>query len=94
MPSSQILAILGATQRRSTPLLRATSYHLNKKSGKLSVRVGTDLLFALNRLSFHDQLLMERICNDLVTQLTQEVKSSMVGSVLTSLGQLKYRHEG
>ncbi|XP_057376094.1 FAST kinase domain-containing protein 4-like [Daphnia carinata] len=91
---TKILVILGATQRRSTPLLRALSYHLNKRSEKLSVRLAADILFALHRLSFHDHLLMERICNDLVTQLTPEVKSSTIGSLLTSLGQLKYRHEG
>ncbi|KAI9554627.1 hypothetical protein GHT06_019900 [Daphnia sinensis] len=85
---TKILVVLGATQRRSTPLLRALSYHLNKHSDKLSVRLAADILFALHRLSFHDHLLMERICNDLVAQLTPEVKSSTIGSLLTSLGCL------
>lgn len=88
------MTALSTTQRRSTPLLRALSYHLNKSSEKFSVRMASDILFALHRLNFHDQLLMERICNDLVTQLTPEVKSSTIGSLFTSLGQLKYRHEG
>ena len=91
---SKILTVLGATQRRSTPLLRALSYHLNKSSDKFSIHLSTDILFALHRLSFHDQVLIERICDDVVTQLNSEVKSSLVGSLLTSLGQLKYRHEG
>ncbi|XP_046651669.1 FAST kinase domain-containing protein 4-like [Daphnia pulicaria] len=91
---TKILTVLGATQRRSTPLLRALSYHLNKSSDKFSIHLSSDILFALHRLSFHDQVLIERICDDVVTQLNSEVKSSLVGSLLTSLGQLKYRHEG
>jgi hypothetical protein len=75
-------------------LLRALSYHLNKSSDKFSIHLSSDILFALHRLSFHDQVLIERICDDVVTQLNSEVKSSLVGSLLTSLGQLKYRHEG
>ena len=75
-------------------MLRALSYHLNKSSDKFSVRLSSDILFALHRLSLHDQVLMERICGDVVTQLNPEIKSSLIGSLLTSLGQLKYRHEG
>lgn len=67
---------------------------MNKSPDPLPIRMASDILFALNRLSFHDQALIERICNDLVSQLTPEVKSPLVGSILTSLGQLKYRHEG
>lgn len=74
--------------------MRALSYHLNKNSAVIPVRTAADILFALHRLSFHDQVLMERICNDVVTQLTPDLKSTIIGSLLTSFGHLKFRHEG
>ncbi len=84
----------GASQRRTLPLLRSISYHMNKTSGQLSVRTSIDVLVALQRLSFPDQVLIERVCNDLVAQLTPQIKPSQIGVLLTTLGQLRYRHEG
>lgn len=92
--SPKILSAVGMCSRRTLPVLRALAYHLNKSNEPLSVRASTDVLVALQRLNFRDQVLIERICNDLVAQLTPTVKPSQVGVLLTTLGQLKYRHEG
>ena len=90
----QVLAAVGMSSRRTRPILRAIAYHLNKSTEPLSVRASTDVLVALQRLNFRDQVLIERVCNDLISQLTPAIKPSQVGVLLTTLGQLKFRHEG
>ena len=75
--------------------MRALSYHINKSAESLSILDCSNILFALNRLSFHDQALAERTCNDLVPLLNgTEIKPFTLNAIITSLGMLKHRHEG
>jgi len=90
---AKIVIALASHQRRSTPLLRSLSYHLTKTKEVLPCRLSIDVLYALSRLSFYDQPLIDRLCNDLIPQLTSEMKSSSMRSLFNALGQLKYRHE-
>ena len=89
-----MIVALASSQRRSIPLLRAISYHLCKGSEPLSLQLSVDVLYALSRLSFRDQSLIDRICSDVIPQLTPQVKTSFVRKIFNTVGHLKYRHEG
>lgn len=88
------MVALSANRRRPTPLLRSLSFHLIRNKEPLAFRLACDTLYAINRLSFHDQLLVEHLCNDLAPQVSRAGTASTVAALCTSLGQLKYRHEG
>lgn len=90
----QMIVALASSQRRSIPLLRALSYHLSKGSEPLSIQLSVDVLYALSRLSFRDQSLIDRICSDVIPQLTPQVKTSLIRKLFNTVGHLKYRHEG
>merc|ERR1719361_2192907 len=91
------------------PLLRAISYHLLKHRNELDIKSLTDCLFALNQLNFKDTNLLEGISDSLEQKLTeliqleksndksditQEQQVMLARSILTSLGQMKFRHTG
>jgi hypothetical protein len=90
----KILINLGNNKRRPTPLLQALCYHMNRTNETLSVRKSVDVLYALSQLSFADHSLLERLCNDLANQPVKKLTPGNISSVSSSLGQLKYRHEG
>jgi len=91
---AKMIVALASSQKRSIPLLRSLSYHLSKGSEPLPIQISIDVLYALGRLSFRDQSLIDRICNDAIPQLTPQVKSSLVRKLFNTVGHLKYRHEG
>lgn len=87
----KVMSTLTQKKRRSTPLLRSLAYNISSNSTILNIKQCGDVLYSLAKLNFPDPVLIGRICTDLHSGLEKNDKSAVVGSILTSLGLLKYR---
>jgi hypothetical protein len=88
----QVMSALAQKKRRSTPLLRSLAFNISGSSEQLDMKQCADVLYSMAVLNFSDPVLVSRICSDVETGLgSNEDKSAVVGSILTSLGILKYR---
>ncbi|XP_014280200.1 FAST kinase domain-containing protein 4 isoform X2 [Halyomorpha halys] len=87
----KVLSSLSAKKRRSLPLLRSLAFHIGRIPSKLDVKQSADILYALSSLNFPDEVLLEKVCHDLVESLPVCQKSAVFGSICTSLGLLKYK---
>jgi len=89
-----VLYELGRKRRRNVPLLKAISYYLGKNRSDLDIKQASDALFALKKLSFKDQEVLEKLCATIEEQMDFVENSAVVRSILTSLGQLHFLHTG
>lgn len=88
----KVMSNLAAKKRRSMTLLRAIAYNISGSGSQLDLKQASDLLYAMAVLNFSDPVLVDRICTDVQAILPQNTeKSAVVGSILTSLGLLRYR---
>lgn len=87
----KVLSSLSAKKRRSLPLLRSLAFHIGRIPSKLDVKQSADILYALSSLNFPDEVLLEKVCHDLVESLPLCQKSAVFGSICTSLGLMKYK---
>ncbi|XP_055903869.1 FAST kinase domain-containing protein 4 [Eupeodes corollae] len=87
----KVMSTLAQRKRRSTPLLRSLAYNISSSTDPLDIKQSADVLFAMASLNFQDSVLAAKICSDIQAVLPKTDKSAVVGSVLTSLGILKYR---
>lgn len=90
----KVMVALSKKQRRSTSLLRTLAYNISSHQNQLNLKECGDVLFAMSTLSFHDIILLTRINSDIQVALKKNVKAAPVGSIITSLGHLKYRDIG
>lgn len=91
----RVMSALAAKKRRSTPLLRALAYHISSSSENLDLKQCADLLYAMAILNFPDSVLIARVGMDIQNGLAENVnKPAVVGSIVTSLGLLKFRNSG
>ena len=82
-------------KQRPVPLIKALCYHLARKSDLNDLRVITDGLYAASQLSIKDHELMESLCSkaiDLIKDSQQDL-TSVIRSILTSLGQIGFLHK-
>ncbi|XP_077289951.1 FAST kinase domain-containing protein 4 isoform X1 [Arctopsyche grandis] len=91
----KVMSALSQKKRRSTPLLRTLSFNISRHADIIDIKKCADLLFSMASLSFPDPVLMDRICNDIQENipLLQADRSSVIGSIVTSFGILKYKNE-
>jgi FAST kinase-like protein, subdomain 1 len=88
----KVMSALAQKKRRSTPLLRSLAFNISGSSEELDMKQCADVLYSMAVLNFSDPVLISRICNDVQAGLAKNNdKSAVVGSILTSLGILKYR---
>lgn len=87
----KVMSTLAQRKRRSTPLLRSLAYNISSSTEQLDIKQCADVLFAMASLNFQDSVLAAKVCADIQAVLPKTDKSAVVGSVLTSLGILKYR---
>lgn len=87
----KVMSTLAQRKRRSTPLLRSLAYNISSSTEHLDIKQCADVMFAMASLNFQDSVLAAKICSDIQIVLPKTDKSAVVGSVLTSLGILKYR---
>lgn len=70
------------------------AHNISNNSRQLTIKQGAGILYALVSLSFPDQLLLDRILPDIRSGLNDNVNPSVVRSVVTSIGLLRYRDIG
>lgn len=91
----RVMSALAAKKRRSTPLLRSLAYHISSSSECLNLKECADLLYAMAVLSFPDSVLIARVSMDIQIGLAKNNdKPAVVGSIVTSLGLLKFLNIG
>lgn len=91
----KVMSALAQKKRRSTPLLRSLAYNISNNSEQLDLKQCADLMYAMAVLNFPDTVLIGRISMDVQSGLAQNLdKPAAVGSIITSLGLLKYRDAG
>ncbi|CAL4065237.1 unnamed protein product [Meganyctiphanes norvegica] len=83
---------LGNSKRRAAPVLRALAFHIAKHTDTLTPRQLANLLYAMNTLSFPDQVLLDRIASDLISQVAEIERPAIVGNIFTCMGQLRWRN--
>lgn len=86
---------LSHKKRRSTPLLRALAYNISRSAEKLDLKQSADLLYSMTLLNFPEPVLLERIGNDIIEMLnTNDDRTAVIGSILTSIGLMRYKEPG
>lgn len=89
------MSTLSQKKRRSTLLLRALAFNITRSSTKLDLKQSSDLLYSMAVLNFPEENLLTKIANDVCMELeTPITKSSVIGSILTSVGFLRYKNAG
>lgn len=75
--------------------MRALAFNLSGSLQTLDLKQCADVLYSAAILNFYDANLFEKICADVCRGLTVDVKkSSALGSVVTSLGLLRFKEIG
>lgn len=91
----KVMSTLAQQKRRSTPLLRSLAFNISSTSDQIDLKKCADVLYAMATLNFQDSVLAAKICADIQVGLTfNKEKSAVCGSLLTSLGILRYRDLG
>nr|CAD7438424.1 unnamed protein product [Timema bartmani] len=88
----RVLSTLANKRRRSTPLLRSLAFNIGRKTEHLDMKQATDTLYAMAVLNFPDEVLLEKVASDLCECVPNNDRSAVVGSVLTSVGLMRYKH--
>lgn len=91
----RVLSSLTIQKKRSTPILRSLAYNISSSSEELNLKECSDVLYSMNILNFHDNLLATRVGVDIKNGLNKNKnKPAVIGSIITSLGYLKYKDTG
>ncbi|KAK9876065.1 hypothetical protein WA026_011174 [Henosepilachna vigintioctopunctata] len=91
----KVMTTLSMKKRRSTLLLRSLAYNISASPEKLNLKHCADLLYSMCTLNFLDENLLSRVALDISSELQVQSslkKSSVIGSIITSLGLLKYKN--
>uniref|UniRef100_A0A1A9V8R6 RAP domain-containing protein n=1 Tax=Glossina austeni TaxID=7395 RepID=A0A1A9V8R6_GLOAU len=88
----RVMTTLAIRRRRSTPLLRSLAFNISSANEQLDLKQCADVFYAMASLNFQDVVLAAKLCADIQVMLPKNKdKSAAIGSILTSLGILKYR---
>ncbi|XP_067618070.1 FAST kinase domain-containing protein 4 [Eurosta solidaginis] len=88
----KVMSTLAQRKRRSTPLLRSLAFNISSTTDQLDLKQCADILYAMGTLNFQDSVLAAKVCADIQAVLKKNSeKSAVVGSILTSLGIMRYR---
>lgn len=75
-------------------LMRSLAFNIGRSSDKMDIKQCADVLYALAVLNFPDEVLLEKVGADLQGTLSTNDKHSVIGSILTSIGILRFRDAG
>ncbi|XP_055325601.1 FAST kinase domain-containing protein 4 [Sitodiplosis mosellana] len=88
----KVFASLARKKTRSIEVLKTLASTISGHTGKLNLKECSDILFAMTSLNFIDEMLLCRISMDINRGLPKNLdKTAVVGSIVTSLGFLKYK---
>ncbi|CRK94919.1 CLUMA_CG008410, isoform A [Clunio marinus] len=88
----KVMKNLAIKKKRSTPLLHALANNISSCSQQLDIKQCADVLYSMSILNFLDTVLLTKLGNDIQENLKLPVeRSSVIGSIISSLGFLKYR---
>ncbi|XP_001950421.2 FAST kinase domain-containing protein 4 [Acyrthosiphon pisum] len=87
----KVLSTLGAKKKRSTTLLRSLAFNIGRCSEKMDIKQSADVLYALAILNFPDEVLLEKVSADVRSIMSTTDRPSVIGSIVTSIGILRYR---
>lgn len=92
----KVLAALALKRSRSLPLLRHLSHGISNSNEKLDLKQCSDVFYALTVLNYHDSVLMKRISMRIIELLqnNDNTKAAPVGSIVKSVGFLKFKDTG
>lgn len=83
---------LAQKKNRSISILKTLASTISSHTEKMNLKECSDLLFAMNSLNFIDEMLLCRISMDISEGLAKNMdKTAVVGSIVTSLGFIKYK---
>ncbi|GLH05124.1 Uncharacterized protein GBIM_10735 [Gryllus bimaculatus] len=89
----RVLSSLALKKRRSLHLLRALAANISNSSENFDIKQAADVLYAMAVLNFPDKLLLNKAVNDICKCLPDNTRPAVVGSILTSVGILKYKNK-
>ncbi|XP_025194838.1 FAST kinase domain-containing protein 4 isoform X2 [Melanaphis sacchari] len=87
----KVLSTIGAKKKRSTTLLRSLAFNIGRCSEKMDIKQCADVLYALAILNFPDEVLLEKVSADVRSNMSTTDRPSVIGSIVTSIGILRYR---
>lgn len=88
----RVLSQLARKKTRSVPVLKSLASSISSHTGKLNLKECSDILYAVIALSFMDEVLLSRVAIDINRELSKNKdKTAVVGSIVTSLGYLRYK---
>lgn len=88
----KVIQKMAEKKHRSPVLLRSLAFNITKSTDDLSLKESADLLYSMAILNFPDENLLQFVSKCIVANLEQSLrKSTLVGSILTSLGFLRYK---
>lgn len=88
----RVFSSLARKKSRSMPVLRTLASTISAHPNKMDLKECSDLLFAMVTLNFVDEMLLSRISIDINDKLDKnQDKTAVVGSIVTSIGFLKYK---
>ncbi|KAK9512659.1 hypothetical protein O3M35_001034 [Rhynocoris fuscipes] len=89
----EVLSSLAVQRKRSLPLLKTLASNIADLQNRIDIKKSADILYALSVLNFPDEVVLEKISNDLIETIPCCEKSAVIGSICTSLGRLRYRDD-
>lgn len=88
----RVFSSLARKKTRSITVLKTLASTISGHPSKLNLKECSDLLFAMVNLNFVDEILLSRISIDVNDVLdANKDKTAVVGSIVTSIGFLKYK---
>lgn len=88
----RVFSSLARKKSRSIVVLKALASTISSHPDKMNLKECSDLLFAMTSLNFIDEMLLSRISLDIERSLDKNMqKSAVVGSIVTSMGFLKFK---
>ncbi|XP_043271696.1 FAST kinase domain-containing protein 4 [Venturia canescens] len=88
----QVMKRLAQQKRRTTPLLTSLCYDISRSKDVLNIKQASDILYSMAVLNYSDEALLEKISNDIIGTINTVNKSPIIGSIVTSLGILRYKN--
>lgn len=89
----KVMSALALKKQRSEPLLKSLATKIGNNKAILDIKQASDLLYSMAILNFPDKVLLEKTCSSLLETIPLNNSSSIIGSISTSLGVLRYKDE-